>query len=450
MAKISSLSSSISCILIIAGFAYLFWYYKKNAKLPDILVTTLKLGSIGTTKDKLCPPEHYLFEGACYKNCPAGYKAKGDKCQISTCPENSDDMGDFCALKVLSREVVVNTACPDGYYLHEGKCYENCPAGFIADGEVCKHVCPVGFEDIGYGCKKQVNAGLNEKDPTCAFGEYLHEGKCYPNCKAGYVADGARCKQTCPENTVDAPLTCTKNSHGRGVGTIPTCAPGQYQSGALCYPNCKPGYKGVGPVCWQDPCPPDTTDIGVACTKATKGRGVGTVPTCAPGQYQSGGLCYPNCRNGYKGVGPVCWQDPCPSDTTDIGVACTKDTKGRGVGTIPTCGPGQYQSGGLCYPNCKPGYKGVGPVCWQDPCPPDTTDTGVSCTKNTYGRGAGTVPNYCSGGDMDTGLCYPNCNNGYKGVGPVCWGTCPGGYNDAGVSCAKPGSYGRGAGYSKS
>lgn len=23
------------------------------------------------------------------------------------------------------------------------------------------------------------------------------------------------------------------------------------------------------------------------------------------------------------------------------------------------------------------------------------------------------------------GLCYPSCESGYAGVGPVCWGTCP-------------------------
>jgi serine protease Do len=28
------------------------------------------------------------------------------------------------------------------------------------------------------------------------------------------------------------------------------------------------------------------------------------------------------------------------------------------------CAPGEQADAGLCYPACKPGFKGVGPVCW--------------------------------------------------------------------------------------
>ena len=49
-----------------------------------------------------------------------------------------------------------------------------------------------------------------------------------------------------------------------------------------------------------------------------------------------------------------------------------------------------------------------------------------ACWKRTYGRGVGVVPdpyNGCVGStpDYDWGLCYPNCEAGYDGVGPVCW-----------------------------
>ena len=30
-------------------------------------------------------------------------------------------------------------------------------------------------------------------------------------------------------------------------------------------------------------------------------------PVCKKGQEQDGMLCYPICRDGYHGVGPVCW-----------------------------------------------------------------------------------------------------------------------------------------------
>ena len=45
-----------------------------------------------------------------------------------------------------------------------------------------------------------------------------------------------------------------------------------------------------------------------------------------------------------------------------------------------------------------------------------------SVPKKSYGRGVGTMPNCCSSKpDNDAGLCYPNCKSGYNGVGPMCW-----------------------------
>jgi hypothetical protein len=70
------------------------------------------------------------------------------------------------------------------------------------------------------------------------------------------------------------------------------------------------------------------------------------------------------------------------------------------------------------------------------------------CWAASSPRGVGTIPNQCPPNqDYDAGLCYPKCNAGYKGVGPVCWASCPSGFRDDGAFCAKPGPYGRGAGY---
>lgn len=87
-------------------------------------------------------------------------------------------------------------------------------------------------------------------------------------------------------------------------------------------------------------------------------------------------------------------------------------------------------------------------------CPPGFIDDGATCrldniqAKPSYGRGVGTVPTVCGGGrELDAGLCYPRCDAGYSGVGPVCWQGCPSGYRDDGAFCAKPAPYGRGAGY---
>ena len=108
-------------------------------------------------------------------------------------------------------------------------------------------------------------------------------------------------------------------------------------------------------------------------------------------------------------------------------------TYGRGVGSVPTyqCSAGQVMDAGLCYPDCAPGYDGVGPVCWEK-CSYGYTDHGMTCTnwstwhtygKNAYGRGVGVIPNaICAPDeDLDAGLCYPKWDPGYHGVGPVCW-----------------------------
>lgn len=192
------------------------------------------------------------------------------------------------------------------------------------------------------------------------------------------------------------------------------------------------------------------------------------LPQCNGTDELWNGLCYPECAVGYDGDGPVCWGD-CPVDYRDDGAVCTidahiiaKTSYGRGGGTAPTrCAPGQENQAGLCYNQCAPGYYGVGPVCWQS-CASGYADHGATCYqhlfswywKDSYGRGAGTLPNTCSAGQQrDGGLCYPTCASGYDGVGPVCWQGCPSGYADDGALCrkdvkivARP-SYGRSEGH---
>ena len=72
------------------------------------------------------------------------------------------------------------------------------------------------------------------------------------------------------------------------------------------------------------------------------------------------------------------------------------------------------------------------------------------CWKESYGRGAGNVPDACPRGFERTGadlLCYPVCRAGFTGVGPVCWQDCPAGFRNDGALCGKPEAYGRGVGF---
>ena len=98
------------------------------------------------------------------------------------------------------------------------------------------------------------------------------------------------------------------------------------------------------------------------------------------------------------------------------------------------------RDGLLCYPRCKAGYSnyGEGPVCWGK-CPPKTTNIGITCQKDTYGRGVGKPLSTCTSELEKSGLlCYPKCKKGYYGVGPVCWKSCESGYTDDGALCRQP------------
>jgi len=219
----------------------------------------------------------------------------------------------------------------------------------------------------------------------------------------------------------------------------------------LCFVVAVPSAMAQAPGTSPDPTKPqgllDMKPTPTACWKKTDTRGVGTVPThCEPNHDKDAGLCYDRCPDGFKGVGPVCWQH-CPDGYKDDGATCRrdahitkKDSYGRGVGKPMhltrhgwRCSDSHPdKDAGLCYENCRGGYHGVGPVCWQDRCPDGYHDDGGTCRrdvhifgKKTHKRGVGTVPKICDPGhELDAGLCYKDCPKGYKGVGPVCWAHC--------------------------
>ncbi len=194
---------------------------------------------------------------------------------------------------------------------------------------------------------------------------------------------------------------CWRDSYGRGVGTIPgNCEMHQDKSGLLCYPKCKKGYTGVSFVCWQD-CPSGYRNDGAFCAKpAPYGRGAGYPWKFGDKAFsldgarkrcrkkhgsceKSGQIIYPKCKKGYKAVGCCICSPKCPSGMgTDIGVSCTKKSYTRKT-ILPSCPAGMENDAGLCYKKCKPGYDGIGPVCWGT-CPPDKpVNCGAACAKSS-------------------------------------------------------------------
>jgi len=126
--------------------------------------------------------------------------------------------------------------------------------------------------------------------------------------------------------------------------------------------------------------------------------------SCPRGTVKQVGLCYPPCREEFRGVGPICW-GVCPPGFTDFGISCVKPKPyGRGAGHISKerCersddhGAKEYgceKYGLLWYPRCAPNHHNFGCCICSPNCPHGFTDTGEFCTKPSYGRGAGKIPN---------------------------------------------------------
>jgi hypothetical protein len=182
-------------------------------------------------------------------------------------------------------------------------------------------------------------------------------------------------------------------------------------------------------------CPKDYTNDGLTCrkdvvvqAKPSYGRGAGTPPkSCKDNEDYDAGLCYTDCKSGYHGVGPVCWES-CKSGYHDDGATCRKDAdiKKADNSKCPW-----YDKCGLTTnkgcSKCPEGYHNDGCTCRRD---------ANIYGKKSYGRGAGTPPKSCGvGKNYDAGLCYKQCKPNYKGVGPVCWGECPKGFADHGATC---------------
>jgi hypothetical protein len=152
------------------------------------------------------------------------------------------------------------------------------------------------------------------------------------------------------------------------------------------------------------------------CWKGTYGRGVGAVPNACPDQQKDAGLCYTYCRSGFYGVGPVCW-GRCPSGYTDDGATCRRDAH---IFASDNSRCPWYDKCGLTFApgcsRCPAGYRNDGCTCRRDV---------HIFGKPSYGRGVGKPMSCSSSLQYDAGLCYPHCRSGFDGVGPVCWGSCP-------------------------
>ena len=149
----------------------------------------------------------------------------------------------------------------------------------------------------------------------------------------------------------------------------------------------------------------------------------------------------------------------CPDGMDDQGLFCRRTEYGRGAGYPWQFGDALNDDGmrarcesdhgrGNCekwgavfYPKCKAGYSPFG-CCICRPSVPNCSALGLndgvdlSCAKKVVigSPETGICP---SGQEQDGGLCYPGCEPGHDGVGPVCWAEKPAGWVDCGMGAAK-------------
>ena len=177
-----------------------------------------------------------------------------------------------------------------------------------------------------------------------------------------------------------------RSSYGRGVGTVPALechSPKPNMVGALCYESCREGYEVAGLQCVKSGCPRGYSDRGLTChtdQPVTYIPGTTTYTDwCAYrsavvdwGLYKTGGDCMPktvtrqeDCRSGYSKLALSCNLDV-PAGFTGSALDPIKSAYGLGTpqAAVQVCRDGKQMDAGLCYPACRSGYNGVGPVCW--------------------------------------------------------------------------------------
>jgi hypothetical protein len=200
--------------------------------------------------------------------------------------------------------------------------------------------------------------------PTNTLGTFVPDAKCGCGVEVNYTCGGVRLTSVekissrgraasispikCPEGQVAVQKV---NTHPDNMCTqkyAEAAHPQWEKKGELCYPSCRDHFYGVGPVCWRR-CEAEMKDIGVACSKNTytpHTRAVWPWAHCHKDEKKYGVECISPCRSGYKWYNALalyyCGQR-CPSGFTDAGLTCTKHTYGRGAGKLAVS-PGKFVS----------------------------------------------------------------------------------------------------------
>ena len=213
----------------------------------------------------------------------------------------------------------------------------------------------------------------------------------YEKCQSGYKDDSAySCRKECDDGYEYGEIKDKAGQKalelggailGGIVGTVATGGIG----GAAAAAGTSALIAAAKYTCWAKPgqaktytCDPGYDDRGLTCDAKAVTIGPGITPEivdkCPVGRQMTAGLCYDNCKDGYKSNGAtICHADDSRLSYPQPLWGCDKHYTDRGgeptcytvppfdildAGIIPTsCPPGEEYVAGLCYKNCKDGYN---------------------------------------------------------------------------------------------
>jgi hypothetical protein len=333
------------------------------------------------------------------------------------------------AWQLIGELVCFKKTCPEGQESSNSLCYQPCKESFKSDGAtMCYKQYGDYWENKGFPAAPTITSITNTVLPNtgtpptnCPPGQEFFGGLCRPTCRDGY--DGVL--DTCHARIITV---------GNSVGNVPKvrpCGPDQRddktvcwaRSGEICGPDCSKGWDNCATTEWNAlKCKRGSDKGSWGCYKdnfitGPCGNDFKKTWTCDEyGDWNCLSGCPTSCSPEYLGartelndrlycddpnqemIGLTCY-DKCPEGMEHPpGMPNQCRTKGeisyyRGVPSTPFCDYTQSEDSlGLCYNDPPPNFQKTTLGMISDICPPGTGSFGTGCTRESYNRGAGTIP----------------------------------------------------------
>lgn len=319
-------------------------------------------------------------------------------------------LGDLFDL--LGNKLCLKAGCPKDTEESAGLCYPPCREGFKSDGAVMCYKQYPDFENNSMGhtitsITKKILMDTGRVPNMCEDNEDRSGALCYEKVD-GYTNVAGTVWQNCPAGYTDTGVRCEK-LHTLPAGTLPRlsdCPAGWTNDGLTCrepisMSSCGAGWHDDGLTCrlplgWDGCCHRGLLNECYGCVRGGNVEHKKLSGGRVEGRHMKGpdadedridGLDYKKCPDGMShqpGMPYLCSSSFTKQSRVlpPRGSKCPK----KADGTRET------EIGGLCYSEIPKGYsrKALGTL--DQDCPAGSTDFGVGCTRESYGRGAGLIP----------------------------------------------------------